>query len=92
MPEELNPSVAEIKRLQNQLTDLKLEREIEKLQAKYEDFEVREVLTMARYNRIPMKIWKMPYFLVKSQKQKSARHNPLMWNTKKQLREELLES
>lgn len=91
LPEELNPSVAEIKRLQNQLTDLKLEREIEKLQAKYEDFEVREVLTMARDKRIPIENLEDAYFLVKSQKQKSTPSQSFDVDAlKKQLREELL--
>ncbi|RJE47671.1 hypothetical protein A7K50_03215 [Dehalobacter sp. MCB1] len=47
-PQSVDPNQSEIVALKNTIYDLKLEMEISKLQGKYSDFEVREVLEMAR--------------------------------------------
>lgn len=44
---ELNPEQLRMKQLEQQYHDLLLEREVERLQSKYEDFDVREVLQVA---------------------------------------------
>lgn len=48
IPASLDPATAKIVELENKMYDMMLEKEIETLQSKYKDFEVREVLEMAQ--------------------------------------------
>lgn len=47
VPRQLDPATAKVMELEEKLYDMMLEKEIETLQSKYSDFEVREVLTVA---------------------------------------------
>ena len=88
LPQSLDPSQQKVQELETKLYDMMLEREIEALSGKYDDFEVREVLQEAHDKRITN--LEDAYLLVKSRKasEQSASADPD--KLKKQLREEIL--
>lgn len=92
-PQSLDPTVAKIIELEQKLYDMMLYREIETLQNKYEDFEVKDVLETAHEKGITN--LEDAYFLVKSrnmqtqtQTQKESSFD--LDSLKKQIREEIL--
>jgi phage I-like protein len=84
VPASLDPATAKIVELENKMYDMMLEKEIETLQSKYKDFEVREVLEMAQKKNI-MNL-EDAYLLVRSQKSVSTDVESI----KEQIRKELL--
>lgn len=84
VPPSLDPITSEIVKLRNELYDLKLEKEISDLQAKYPDFEVRQVLEIAREKQLPN--LEDAYHLFKSQKAQPLDENKF----KEQLRQQIL--
>lgn len=86
VPPTLDPTQMKVVELENKLYDMMLEREIETLQGKYKDFEVREVLQMAQSKNITN--LEDAYLLVKSQKPTESPQS--LEEVKKQLRQELL--
>lgn len=85
MPQQIDPLQAKILELEASLYDMRLENEINRLQDKYPDFEVREVLEVAHEK----KIFDLEdaYLLVKSAKPSPPVNTDEL---KKQLREEIL--
>ena len=87
LPPSLDPTQAKIMELENKLYDMMLEREIEVLQNKYPDFEVREVLETAHTKK--MTDLEDVYLLLKAQK--TTENSPLDVNKlKEDIRRELL--
>lgn len=87
LPASLDPIASQVQALQGQLFEMKIEREIETLQNKYPDFEVREVLQTAHDKKLTN--LEDAYLLVKSSKKPSDA--PVdMEAIKKQLRDEVL--
>lgn len=84
VPATLDPTQSKLIEVENKLYDMMLEREIESLQSKYSDFEVKEVLEMAQSKNITN--LEDAYVLAKSHKQKPQTTDEV----KKQLREEIL--
>ena len=88
VPPTLDPATAKVIELENRVYDMMLEREIETLQNKYKDFEVKDVLEMAQKKNITN--LEDAYHLVKSTKPQAP---PQVIDTnalKEQLRKELL--
>lgn len=86
LPTTLDPTQSKVMELENKLYDMMLEREIETLQGKYPDFEIREVLQMAQAKNIAN--LEDAYLLAKSHKTVAQPQN--LEEVKKQLRQELL--
>ncbi|MDD4804810.1 MAG: hypothetical protein PHN69_06625 [Candidatus Pacebacteria bacterium] len=84
-PHQLNPLQAKVLELEANLYDMKLENEINRLQIKYPDFEVREVLEIAHEKK--MLDLEDAYLLSKSAKPSESVNADEL---KKQLREEIL--
>lgn len=82
LPPPLNPQVVKMRELEDKIYDLMLEREIETLQNKYDDFEIQEVLEMANEKKITS--LEDAYHLVKSTKPIDVK------SLKEELRQELL--
>lgn len=87
IPATLDPTQSKVIELENKLYDMMLEREIETLQSKYSDFEVREVLKTAHEKNITN--LEDAYILTKSHKPVVETPQNLE-EVKKQLRQELL--
>lgn len=85
VPLQLNPLQAKIIELEESLYDMRLENEITRLQSKYPDFEVREVLKVAHDKRILN--LEDAYLLTKSAKSSESVN---VDELKKQLRAEIL--
>lgn len=85
LPPPLDPHLVKMHELENKVYDMMLEKEIETLQNKYEDFEVKEVLEMAQEKQITN--LEDAYHLVKSRKPAQTVDKETL---KKELREELL--
>lgn len=66
VPTQLDPAMARVADLEAKLYDMKLERDIEVLQNKYPDFEIREVIKMAQEKQIVN--LEDAYHLIKSSK------------------------
>lgn len=86
-PKSLDPVQSKVVELENKIYDMMLEREIETLQGKYDDFEIKEVLEIAQAKNILN--LEDAYLLSKSQKQSTQKPQDLE-EVKKQLRQELL--
>lgn len=84
-PYQLDPLQAKILELEASLYDMRLENEISRLQSKYPDFEVREVLEIAHEKK--MLNLEDAYLLSKSAKSSEPVNTDEL---KKQLREEIL--
>ncbi len=84
---ELDPYSAKIIELENKLYDMMLQNEIKELQNKYQDFEIREVLEVARDKNITN--LEDAYLLIKSRKG-SNQNNIDVNSLKEQIRQELL--
>lgn len=87
VPANLDPTQMKVVELENKLYDMMLEKEIETLQSKYSDFEIREVLQTAQAKNITN--LEDAYILAKSQKPVTQTPQSLE-EVKKQLRQELL--
>lgn len=87
VPANLDPTQAKVIELENKLYDMMLEREIETLQGKYADFEIREVLKVAQEKGITN--LEDAYVLAKSHKSVEVKTQDLE-DIKKQIRQELL--
>lgn len=85
LPPPLDPHLVRVQELENKIYDMMLEKEIETLQNKYEDFEVKEVLEMAQEKQIAN--LEDAYHLVKSRKPAQTVDKETL---KKELRQELL--
>ena len=88
IPQNLDPTQMKVMELENKLYDMMLEKEIETLQSKYEDFEIREVLETAQAKNITN--LEDAYVLSRSQNQNKQIPQNLE-EVKKQLRQELLQ-
>ena len=66
IPRQLDPTQAKVVELEEKMYDMILEREIESLQTKYKDFEIREVLELASQKE--MTNLEDAYLLLKSSK------------------------
>lgn len=87
VPSSIDPTTAKIIELETKLYDMMLQNEIDKLQAKYPDFEVREVLQVAYDKKIAN--LEDAYLLLKSTK--NVKEQPVdIEALKKQLREEIM--
>jgi hypothetical protein len=93
LPPSVDPATAKVAELENKLYDLMLEREIDSLSSKYNDFDVREVLNEAHQKGITN--LEDAYFAVKGRKSSStpATSTPAVdvEALKQQLRNELLQ-
>ena len=89
VPRNLDPTQAQIIEIENKMYDMMLEREIETLQSKYGDFEVREVLELARDKG--MSDLEDAYLLLKSKEVIVQKNDIDIEEIKKTLREELME-
>lgn len=69
VPDRVDPSLSKVKELEDKMYDMILEKEIETLQSKYDDFEVREVLEVASSKGIVN--LEDAYFLTKATKSPS---------------------
>ena len=87
VPATLDPATSKIIELENKMYEMMLEKEIETLQSKYSDFEVREVLEMAQKKEITN--LEDAYLLVRSRKQPSVDEKTLKEQLKKEVRAEL---
>lgn len=87
---QLDPQVDFVTELQNKYHDLLLEKEIGEMQAKYPDFEVREVLEVAQAKKLTN--LEDAYHIVKATKSSSdSKDTPIDVNSiKEQIRQELL--
>lgn len=85
LPPPLDPHFKKVQELEDKVYDMMLEKEIESLQQKYEDFDVREVLQMAQEKKITD--LEDAYHLVKSRKPAQTVDTEAL---KKELRQELL--
>lgn len=83
VPANLDPAQSKVIELEQKMYDMMLEQEIDKLSNKYEDFEVREVLEMARDKQLTN--LEDAYKLVKSSKGLPSKDD-----LKEQLRVEIL--
>lgn len=88
LPPSLDPNALKVQELENKLYDFMLEKEIETLQNKYEDFDVREVLGMANEKGIVN--LEDAYLLLKSRKTLGKTDGVDIETLKKQLRQEIL--
>lgn len=88
VPRNLDPTQAQIIELENKLYDMMLEREIETLQSKYDDFEVREVLELARSKNLSN--LEDAYHLLRSTKNVEKKEEINVEKIKESLREEIL--
>lgn len=87
VPASVDPATAKVVELETKLYDMMLQNEIDKLQIKYPDFEVREVLQTAYDKKIAN--LEDAYLLVKSSK--SVKQQPIdVEALKKQLREDIM--
>ena len=86
VPANLDPTQSKLIEVENKLFDIMLEREIESLQSKYKDFEVKEVLEIAQSKGITN--LEDAYILAKSHKQSQQPTD--IDAIKKQLKEEVL--
>jgi len=74
LPQELDPAQQKVQKLEEKMYDMMLAQEIDKLQNKYEDFEVREVLQVAHEkNTVNLED---AYHLFKSRKGESKNSKP----------------
>jgi len=85
VPTQLDPTQSKVIELENKMYDMMLQKEIETLQGKYDDFEIREVLDIAKEKKIVD--LEDAYLLLKSKKSPSQSVEEM----KKQIRTELLE-
>ena len=88
VPRNLDPTQAQIVELENKIYDMMLEREIETLQNKYDDFEVREVLELARDKNLSN--LEDAYILFKSTKKADEKKDIDIEEIKENLRDEIL--
>jgi len=89
LPQRLDPSQKKVIELEDKLYDMMLDREIDKLQNKYDDFEAHEVLQVAYDKKITN--LEDAYQLVKSQKQQNnPTPQPDTEKMKKEMRDEIL--
>ena len=90
IPRDLDPTQAKVVELENKLYDMMLQNEINNLQHKYPDFEVREVLPIAHEKGLLN--LEDAYLLSKSQKTPTSKsqENINVDDLKKQLREEII--
>ncbi len=86
VPANLDPMQAKVIDLENKLYDMMLEKEIETLQSKYDDFEITDVLKTAQAKNITN--LEDAYILAKSLKPQQKPQS--IEEVKKQLRQELL--
>lgn len=87
VPERIDPSLSKVKELEDKMYDMMLDREIETLQGKYKDFDVREVLNTASEKGITN--LEDAYHLSKSKK--PTNNNVDVDTLKEQIRKELLQ-
>lgn len=87
VPDRIDPSLAKVKELENKMYDMMLEREVETLQSKYDDFEVREVLELANEKGIVN--LEDAYHLLKANKP-SSQETLYVDKVKEELRKEIL--
>lgn len=85
LPPNLDPTQSKVMELEEKLYDMMLEKEIETLQSKYPDFEIKDVLEIAESKK--MTNLEDAYFLSKSNKPVAPQN---MEEVKKQIRQELL--
>lgn len=91
----LTPEQAQIKELNDKYNDLLLEREVDRLQTKYSDFDVKEVLQFA-YDR-KMENLEDAYFLHRSRKEQTQQTQPTQAQAvdvdaiKEQIRQEIMQ-
>lgn len=85
---ELDPAVAKVMELENKIYDMMLEQEIADLQAKYEDFDVQEVLQIASDRGISR--LEDAYIISKRSKTPKDGDKVDVEALKKQLREEIV--
>ena len=91
VPDRVDPSLAKVKELEDKMYDMILEKEIETLQSKYDDFEAREVLEVAASKGIVN--LEDAYFLTKATKapSKASSQETIDVNkVKEDLRKEIL--
>lgn len=90
VPKQLDPTQAKIYELEQKMYDMVLEKEIDSLQKKYKDFEVREVLELASEKE--MSNLEDAYLLLKSTKTITSNGNGIdVEAMKESLRSEILE-
>jgi len=87
-PQQIDPLIQKILELEATIYDMKVEREIESLQQKYDDFDVREVLEIAHDKKILN--LEDAYLLLKSMKKPASETNLNIDELKQQIRKEVL--
>jgi hypothetical protein len=87
IPRQVDPATARVSELENRVYDMMIQTEINTLQNKYKDFDVREVLNMAQSKK--MNNLEDAYLLVKANKATTV-SVPDSEALKKQLRQEIL--
>lgn len=87
-PQQFDPLIQKILELEASIYDMKIEKEIDYLQNKYDDFDVREVLEIAHSKKILN--LEDAYLLSKSAKNPSSNTNINIEELKQQIRKEVL--
>ena len=87
-PQQIDPLIQKILELEATIYDMKVEKEIESLQQKYDDFDVREVLEIAHDKKILN--LEDAYLLLKSMKKPASETNLNIDELKQQIRKEVL--
>lgn len=87
VPSRIDPALSKVQELEDKMYDMMLEREIESLSNKYEDFDVREVLNIA--SEKGMTNLEDAYFLFKSKNTSNTTPNNIE-DLKEEIRKEIL--
>ena len=88
LPPNMDPTTTKIRELEDKMYDMMMEKEIETLQAKYEDFEAKDVVQLAHEKK--MTNLEDAYLLLRSQQGSSKDPQADLAKLKEELRGELL--